>query len=225
MRKIEVLMAVILAAAVLPGFAAPAVGNAKPTPLSIRNTPPIPIYPKAALVGELNLSDQDILGIVKGVLRSISEAAVMPVKGKAIPPGAIKALSEVISGLKHVRVMVTRLQNTKADWATKVVDFYDRALSKGPWNRIFLDMSRPNSALAVYSLPRGDGLLMVKGKRKGAGAEITAARTVGRVDFVKLIVSVMNASASGGEKAPATPAPAPKAESRIPPAAAPQAAQ
>jgi len=132
---------------------------------------------------------------------------------------------DVISGVKHVRIVVTRLQTPKANWPAQVLEFYDRALSKGPWSRLVLDMSQRDSILAVYSLPQTEGLMILKGERGRAGVEITAARSVGRIDFLKLVNFAVKAGWAQREELREALAGKSQPESTVPPAPPPSAGQ
>lgn len=186
MRKTVLLAVLVLITLSVPVFAAQSAQ--KPCP-GVAAGPYIPMYPGAIVVGEVNISEDDILGVVKETIAAFAAS-------KGAPDGAnkleeriaalnLEELTQVICGIQQVRVVRCKLKQPKKQDLRSVVDFYDCAMSKGPWRRIALNLDKPNEASAVYALPGNKGFFAMHTRTVGAGSVLSLARTVGFIDVPK----------------------------------------
>ena len=148
-------------------------------------TPEIPTPPGAKLVTEINLSDNDILGMIKQAIPAFNQAAC----GSSGELGAflstldLNSLSDAIRDVKQVRAMQFKLTQ-KCD-AAGIVTFYEGKLTEADgWTRALYDITAiPNGAIAVYSRGGQDFFAVAVDPAKSA---VYAVRTVGFVDIPKL---------------------------------------
>ena len=179
-----------------PLYAVPA--PAKSPPSVVKDAPYVPLYPGATIITELNFSDEDVLAVVEQLIGGLASLA-----GKADPEKATEvdrilselnfaSLNEAISGLKRVRVVQANLPPAKRN-ARKIIEYYDGALSKGPWRRIVLSTPTVDTGTAIYVLPPCEGYLAVVLRKKPGAGDLIATRTVGSIDIVKAVEWGINA--------------------------------
>lgn len=175
--------------------------------------PEIATPPGATLVTEVNLSDADVLGMIKQALPAFSQAAAgTPGEiGDTLRQLDLNSLTDAIAGIKQVRAMQFKLAaGYKPDM---ILSFYqDMFVPAQGWSRILFDTSMGSKgAIAVYS--RGGQEFV------GIGVDSTkqrafAVRTVGFVDVPKLAawagktmkyVSAMQAKAKAARAAKPKP--------------------
>ena len=182
-------MGFVLAVSVLPALAA--------------NEPaaPLPVYPGGKLTLELNLTERDLLPMVRnlivmlpGLLGATSGEKERTASGDQKPGGAaatavkdalgegsvVAKLQKVMAGLRQVSVLCYEVP--PAAEANRIADFYMEklGLTKGWQSAVRLE--QPRSSFRLYTRPDLEGMfgLLVKDSR------VTAFRTVGKVDLTDL---------------------------------------
>lgn len=145
----------------------------------------IPLYPGAEATMEVNLSNEDILPMVR---------ALAPLLGQRLAAVA-EAVSpdEVASVFKDVkRIQILQLDVAKAGVAERdVADFYARSLPKGSWNRVFWQSGAPAGTMAVYAQPGGE--MIYAFRVRSAKQEDKSIKKVevleaeGKLDYLKLV--------------------------------------
>jgi hypothetical protein len=148
------------------------------------------------VVTEINVSDDDVLGIIKQAIPAIGDA----VKDLGLPtqPGSgdmnrvvamagavdMQGLSEAIQGITNVRLLVVRYPGRVSP--EKFVDEFTVGAAKaGQFNKIATDFGMFPGALGVYALPNNAGCMgfvYIPDQRTAY-----AVRVVGGVDVPKLI--------------------------------------
>ncbi|MDO8589186.1 MAG: hypothetical protein Q7T82_19340 [Armatimonadota bacterium] len=178
-----------LLAAILIVFSTCAIAGPAGGESPSRAVPYVPIYKGAAVIGEINISDDDILGIVKQAIVSFSSAVGAPVGSNELEDRVaalnLQELSGAIAAIKHIRIVRTRLPQPRKQNLGSIVSFYDSALSKGPWTRILLNLDKPREAQAVYALPNNEGFFILYANMAGVSNELALVRTEGFLDIPK----------------------------------------
>jgi hypothetical protein len=150
------------------------------------------------VVTELNISDGDLLGIVKQFIPSIGElvAKVAPMAGnqldaKGVPSAAanavasldFKGLADAISGITNVRVVATVYPRKLGEDA--LMKDLDRGVAKlGKFSRVMSDFAMMPGAMALYAQADNGGYVGYAYDSKSR--TLYAARVVGFVDVPKL---------------------------------------
>ena len=169
----------IAIAAMLIGVAASA-QIAQPIP-----TPDIPLPQDAVLLTEINLSENDLLGMAKDALAAFaaSSRGAKGEVGQIIAAADLDTLLSIIKDVKAVRAM--QFQIPKNCTADDLLEFYQSALTtEQGWSRIIYDKSTmPKGAAAVYT--RGGEEYFAVGIEP-AKQRAYAMRSVGAVDVVKM---------------------------------------
>lgn len=147
--------------------------------------PVIPAMQGTTLITEVNMSDRDILGMVKQGLTGFAQGAegAKGDVGEALKAMDLNQFVEAIDGVKAVRVMQFKLvPGTKA---AQVLGFYEQQFAPTDgWTRILYDTSMvPKTVIAAYT--RGGQEFMIIGVTPTKN-RLYIARTVGTVDVPKL---------------------------------------
>jgi len=189
------------AAAVLMLAAACVSASAAPTPSKGTLIPPpaINIPFGGRIVSEINISDQDLLKVVKqiipqlGTLVSTLAAAqgAKAVTGAELPPGAasaassldFKTLAEALGGIKNVRV-VAALYSTEMDRDAMLRQIDAGAAKTGSFTRIMSDVAMTQGMTSVYAQAENAGYLAFQYDPKAR--ILYACRVVGAVDVEKI---------------------------------------
>ena len=227
-------LASILAIVLVAGAACAASETAS-TEAGLIPPPAISIPYGGKIVTEINLSDNDVLGIIKQIIPAIGEvvgsvapmAAKGPVEARAM--GAIKELdfkgfADAISGITNVRLLVVKygLSPQKPELLKQL----DAGVAKlGKFSRVLSDVAMMPGVLALYAEADGGGYV---GYAFDTNARsLYAARIVGSADVTKLTKWVADAfklafgvrvPTAVSEQPPSAPAP----EISPDPAAVPQ---
>jgi len=154
-------------------------------PAAWAQQPDIPAPPNSTLVTEINLSESDILGMIKAAIPAFAEA-VTSTPGELsylISQLNLNALVDSIRDVKQIRVVQYRL--LPGIDSKGILDFYDQSLPDlEGWSRLLYDISAlPKGAAAIYTRSGQDFLIVGVDPSKNA---VFAARTVGFVDVPKL---------------------------------------
>jgi len=170
---VSVLAVVLLAAAVAAQEATPVA------------PPEIATPPGGTLVTEVNLSENDILGMIKQAIPAFAQSAAGAPGdlGKFLKNVDLNAFADAISGVKFIRVMQFKLDPKTAPAA--VATSYEKEFTQAEgWSRVLYDTSMaPNSVVAVYTRG-GEDFFGVGIDTKAKRA--VAFRTIGFVDIPKL---------------------------------------
>lgn len=188
---VVLLLGCVLAAA-MPVVAADGGGGGAATVIA---APAIYLPAGGKVVTEVNLSDDDVLGIIKQALPAVGEVVKEivgqeNVGGKAGMVAGLagmvdtKELSEAIEGIKNIRLLVVRYPRLVTP--EKFIEQFSAGVAKaGPFNKIVSDFGMFPGALALYALPNNAGCMgfaYIPAQRTAY-----AVRVVGGVDVPKLI--------------------------------------
>lgn len=159
--------------------------------------PPPPIYTPfgGTVVTELNLSDADILGIVKQVIPAVGQAlrddetckmlGTIDPNLSALGKIDFNTLIDAVNGIKNVRFIVVRY-NRNLDIKQLQSQFDSGVAKVGTYSKIVSDISNPYGGVAaVYSQPSDGGGIIAYFYEPGA-RQLVAARVVGSLDYEKL---------------------------------------
>ncbi len=160
--------------------------------------PAIPLPYAGRTVTEINISDADLLGVIKQLIPSIGEvlANVAPMAGreldaKGVPSAAaaaaasldFKGLSDAISGITNVRVVATVYSRNLGQ--EELIKDLDNGVTKlGKFSRIISDFAMMPGAMALYAQADNGGYVGYAYDSKSR--VLYAARVVGFVDVPKL---------------------------------------
>lgn len=149
------------------------------------------------VVTEINVSDDDVLGIIKQAIPAVADVAkelgssAMAGGGREMSAmiamaGAVdvQGLSEAIVGITNVRLLAVRYARPMAP-EKFVEEFTAGAAKAGQFNKIVTDFGMFPGALGIYALPANGGCMgfvYLPDQRT-----VYAVRVVGGVDVPKLI--------------------------------------
>lgn len=192
-------LVVLAALATMSIFAAPLAAQTDEAGKLI--APPAIYLPAGGkVVTEINLSDDDVLGIIKQAIPAIGDVVkdLVPAAGEgaqnslsavgfvAMAASTIDTtgLSEAIAGVKNVRVLIAKYPGAVSP--EKFLREFDKGAAKaGPFNKILSDFGFSPGAVAIYALPNNGGCM---GFAYNPSAHaVYALRVVGGVDVPKLI--------------------------------------
>jgi hypothetical protein len=200
----------------------------------VASPPAIYLPAGGKVVTEINLSDSDVLGIIKESIPALADVAreLLPLKMGASPEAAeaivnaidVTGLMEAINGITNVRVVIAKYPS-KISPERFVKEFNAGVAKAGQFNRILTDFGFSGGAAGLYALPDNQGTI---GFAYDPGQRTAyAARVVGGLDVPKLIKWAGNVAKTIGvqrqsaveeapEEAPETPNPAPPATEPAP---------
>jgi len=159
-------------------------------------TPPPAIYLPAGgkVVTEINLSDDDVLGIIKDSIPAAAGVAkdLVAVKMGANPEAAeamssaidTTGLMEAISGITNVRVLIARYPSGMSP-ERFVKEFSAGVAKAGQFHKVLTDFGFSPGAAGLYALPDNAGSMAFAYDPNSHTAY--AARVVGGLDVPKLI--------------------------------------
>lgn len=157
--------------------------------------PPAPINVPfgGKIVTEINITDGDVLGIIKQAIPAFDKAVQDSVAGGTksasdistmLAKADVKGFMEAINGIKSVRIIVVKYSR-KAP-ASSIIDELNKGIAKlGAFNKVMTDsnFSAP-CAFALYAEPNNQGYIGYSyDSKKGL---LYAGRVVGFVDVPKL---------------------------------------
>jgi len=191
--------------------------------------PEILAPPGGTLVTEINLSDSDVLGMLKQAIQGFAQSAAgSPGElGMALKSMDLNTLAEAIQGVKSLRVMQFKLG--AGSEPGKILDFYQGQLMPAEgtsgWSRILYDTSMvPKGAVAIYSRAGQDFFGV---GADGAGKRAFVFRTSGFVDVPKFATWLGGAAKFAAQmeaKKPVQPTPVVKKPTKPRPKTQPKAA-
>ncbi len=205
MRRIQTL-AGVLVAALAAGTSCAAMDVAS-TESGLIPPPAISIPYGGKIVTEINLSDNDVLGMIKQIIPAVGEVAatVMPMAASAakgpIDARAMSAvgsidfqgLADAISGITNVRLLVVKYAATPK--MPELMKQLDGGVAKlGRFSRVVSDVGMIPGLLALYAQADGGGYV---GYAFNSGERsLYAARVVGSADMSKLTKWVVDTAKS-----------------------------
>lgn len=162
----------------------------------------IPIYAGGEASMEVNLSNEDILPMIKAML-PLAGASLGALKD-AISPEDLAAVFKDVRRIQFLQIDVAKPGVADKD----VADFYAKNLPVGSWNRVFWQANAASGSMAVYAQPQGEMIYAfrvrsIKQEDK-AIKRVEVVKTEGQLDYVKLI-----SLAGQFLSRPAAPAPPP----------------
>jgi hypothetical protein len=174
--------------------------------------------PGAILLTEVNLSESDILGMIKESIPAFAQAAAgAPGElGLYLKNADLNTLSDAIRDIKQIIIVQFQVP-PKTDIA-KTLAFFESSLpSADGWSRMLYDTSTlQKGAIAVYTNSGQDFFAVAVDPAKN---RVYAARTIGFVDVPKLAAwaaKVAKFNAEMEAKKAAKPAPAKKPVKKAP---------
>ncbi len=136
------------------------------------NPPPAIYMPWGGkLVMELNVSDDDVLGIVKQAIPALADV-IQDINQSADPRKAdflsgiiaaageadLQSLSSAIEGITNVRVV--EMKYSRKISAESFIDEFTKGVAKsGPYKRVLMDIAHTRGATASYMLPDNAGFI------------------------------------------------------------------
>lgn len=136
------------------------------------NPPPAIFMPWGGkLVTEVNVSDDDVLGIVKQAIPALSDV-IKDINQSADPRKAdflsgiiaaageadLQSLSSAIEGITNVRVVV--MKYSRKIPVEAFIDEFSKGVAKsGPFKRVLMDIAHVPEAAAAYMLPDNAGFI------------------------------------------------------------------
>jgi hypothetical protein len=180
----------------------------------------IPAPQGATMITEINMSETDVLGMIKAAIPAFAQSAAgaQGEIGDFIKQLDLGTFSAAIEGVQQVRVMQFAVPKTTS--LTKTFDFYQEKLpSSDGWSRIAYDASMaPSMAGAVYVRDGKDFFSVGLDLKKG---RLIVARTAGFIDVPKMASWFGNAisvfSKMEAKKQAAQPKPKPKQPAKAAP--------
>jgi hypothetical protein len=145
----------------------------------------LPVYPGGESTMEINLTNEDILPMIKAVLPLMGDKL-----GKLADEVSAEDISDVLKDIKRIEFLQMEVYKTDVS-ESNITDFYVKNLPDGKWNRIFLQSSAPKGTMAIYFQPGAETLYgyrvsTVKQDSKMI-KRIEVLKTEGKIDYVKLI--------------------------------------
>lgn len=160
---------------------------------SVAAPPAINLPAGGKVVTEINVSDEDVLGMVKSSIPAIADVLKNLTAGesgssRALPEWAksisTQELSEAISGVRGIRVIIARY--AKPIEPEKFVEQFGMGVVKlGQFNSIATDFGTLPVAAGLYAAPENAGMVGFAYSR--ASGTAYAVRIVGGLDLPKLI--------------------------------------
>lgn len=166
-------------------------------------TPPPAIYLPygGKIVTEINLSDDDVLGIIKQSIPALADVAreLLPLKfgekAEAVA-GAIDVtdLMQAIGGVTNVRIVIAKYPSKISP--ERFLKEFDAGVTKaGRFNKVLTDFGFCGGAAGLYALPGNAGCMGFT--YDPAERTVYAARVVGGLDVPRLIRWIGNIAKVG----------------------------
>lgn len=191
MRQITIALILL---GLLAAVAGPVAGEASAAPM-LSKPPTIYMPAGGKVVTEINVSDDDVLGIIKqaipvvaDVVKDIAPTQVGGANAKVFATVASSVdttgLSDAISGIKSIRVLIAKYPAGMS--AEKFLNEFTKGAAKtGQFSKILTDFGTFPGAVGIYVLPNNAGCLGFAYDPRQHTAY--AARVVGGIDVPKLI--------------------------------------
>ncbi len=145
----------------------------------------IPVYPGGEATMEVNLSNEDILPMLKAMLPLLGPKFASLTD--SISPEDLAAVFKDVRRIQFLQVDVAKPGAADKD----VADYYAKNLPKGNWNRVFWQSGTPMGTVAIYAAPGAEMLYAFRVRTvKQEDATFRQAqvlKTEGQVDYMKLL--------------------------------------
>ena len=188
-------LVVLVASACALALVAPCVADSSSDAATVICPPAIYLPAGGKVVTEINLSDSDVLGIVKQSIPALADVVkdMLPLamgggdaKSAVVWASVIdvKGLSEAIDGVKNIRMVVAKYPSPIPP--ERFLDEFNMGVAKaGKFNKIITDFGFMPGAGGFYALPDNAGCMGFAYDPHERTAY--AVRVVGGVDIPKLI--------------------------------------
>ena len=210
----------IIAGMLLATASAPCCAAADVAARGLIPPPTINIPYGGKVVTDINLSDGDVLGIIKQALPSMgdvfSSLAPMAQQATGDPKAAaitgmlanvdFKELAEAISGITNFRLVIAKFPDKGRLSTETVLEQFDQGVGKiGKFSRVASDVGMSPGAFGLYAAPNNAGYI---GFAFDPGSRtLYAARVVGFVDVAKITKWVADVAKTAIGAAMQTPQP------------------
>jgi hypothetical protein len=154
--------------------------------------PAINIPHGGVIVTEVNLSDNDVLGIIKQVLPALANT-MQNIPAQALPGHSMQALAgsldletivQVIDGIKGVRFIVAKYEREISP-ADMIKQFSEGVAKTGTFSKVASDFAFVPGVFGLYAQENNAGYTGFMYDHQGK--VLYAARIVGSVDIPKLV--------------------------------------
>ncbi len=136
----------------------------------VASPPAIYLPAGGKVVTEINLSDEDVLGIIKESIPALADVAkeLLPLKMGASPEAAeaivnaidVTGLMDAISGINNVRILIAKYP-PRISPERFLKEFNMGVAKAGRFNRIMTDFGFSGGAAGLYALPDNAGCIGV----------------------------------------------------------------
>lgn len=182
---------VFLASALAFAIAIPSIAQSEVAP------PPAIYLPYGGkIVTEINVSDEDVLGIVKQSIPALADVAkqLLPLRfgenAQAVSEAIdVHDLMQAIEGITNVRIIIAKYPS-KISPERFVNEFNVGVAKAGSFNKVLTDFGLSGGAAGLYVLPENAGCIAFA--YDPSERTVYAARVVGGLDVPKLIKWVGN---------------------------------
>jgi len=161
----------------------------------------IPIYPGGESTMEMNMSQADILPMIKSMLPLMSGKT-----GSVLGQVSVDDIGAVLKDVTQIEFLQVEIAKSAVK-ESDVADFYAKKLPEGKWSRVFWQSKQGTVAIYVQS-----GMTAIYGYRvqtiKPDGKpikQVQVAKIVGKIDYAKLLEIASKVAAADQN---ATPPPA-----------------
>lgn len=158
----------------------------------------LPTYPGGESTMEVNLSNEDILPMVKAMLPLMGDK--LGKLAEQISPEEIADVLKDVTQIEFRQVDIAKPGVAERD----IADFYSKHLPTGNWNRVFLQSLGSSGTIAVYAQPGGEMLYGFRVRTVKQDDKLIkraeVAKIDGKIDYAKLIAlaaKVLQATKAG----------------------------
>ena len=155
-------------------------------PVLAADKPPmdLPLYPGGESTMELNLTNEDILPMVKTLIPML--AGKMGAVADKINPDDIAAILADVKRIEFQQVDIT-----KAVTENDVADYYAKSVPNGDWNRVFWQKNNSAGTIAVFVQGGGEAIYGFRVQSLNVDNKpvkrVMVAKSIGKIDYTKLI--------------------------------------
>ena len=146
----------------------------------------LPVYPGGEPGMEVNLSNEDILPMVKVMFPMLAGKL-----GSAAQNIAPEDVATIFTDVKRIQVLqldVAKPEVTESDITT----YYGKNLPSGSWTRVFWQSAPKVGTVAIYALGGGESIYGFRVRtvsNDGKPAKrVEIFKTEGKIDFAKLLI-------------------------------------
>lgn len=145
----------------------------------------IPVYPKADVTTEVNLTQQDILPMIQATMPLLGGS--LGKLGGDLEPEDIAA---ILADVRQIEFLQLEIKSRKVGLA-QVAAFYAKNLPAGAWTRVFYRSSADSGTLAVYYDAGSEAYYGFQTRAVTTAGkhvkQVDAGKIVGKIDFAALI--------------------------------------